>query len=83
MAKNRAYYCFCTDRRLDLLRKDALRRREVPKYDNYCRHLSTEEIQEKLAAQIPYCIRFKVGIHLFKLFLKQIISLNCSLKETG
>lgn len=57
-----AYYCFCNDRRLSLLRKDAIRRREVPKYDNRCRFLTKEETEEKLNSSDSYCIRFKVII---------------------
>lgn len=55
-----AYYCFCTERRLDLLRKDALKARQVPKYDNRCRHLTPVQIAEKLANQDTFCIRFKL-----------------------
>lgn len=32
-----AYHCFCSDRRLDLLKKEAIKSREIPKYDNRCR----------------------------------------------
>lgn len=32
-----AYHCFCTERRLELLKKEALKARQVPKYDNRCR----------------------------------------------
>ncbi|XP_064455305.1 nondiscriminating glutamyl-tRNA synthetase EARS2, mitochondrial-like isoform X2 [Ornithodoros turicata] len=52
-----AYKCFCTDTRLQLIRKDALRNRQIPKYDNRCRHLpprSTENSEE------PYVIRLKL-----------------------
>lgn len=55
-----AYRCFCTDHRLDLLKREALRLREVPKYDNKCRHLSKEDLEDKLRRGEPYCIRFKV-----------------------
>ncbi|XP_014262047.1 probable glutamate--tRNA ligase, mitochondrial isoform X2 [Cimex lectularius] len=55
-----AYYCFCTEKRLDLLRKDALRNRQVPKYDNHCRHLSKEEIKSKLLSNADRCVRFKL-----------------------
>ena len=51
---------FVLQRRLELVRKDALRRRETPKYDNKCRHLHPEEVQENLSKNIPYCVRFKV-----------------------
>lgn len=55
------YRCFCTDRRLNLLRKEAIRKQEIPKYDNRCRHLSSEEIKKNLDEEKPSCIRFKVG----------------------
>lgn len=44
-----AYYCFCTERRLELLRRDAMRANEIPKYDNRCRHLHPDKVAEKLA----------------------------------
>uniref|UniRef100_A0A1B6KEA1 Nondiscriminating glutamyl-tRNA synthetase EARS2, mitochondrial n=1 Tax=Graphocephala atropunctata TaxID=36148 RepID=A0A1B6KEA1_9HEMI len=55
-----AYYCFCTQHRLELLRKDALRRRQVPRYDNRCRNLTKEEIQEKLTLGVERCVRLKL-----------------------
>ncbi|KAF6207077.1 hypothetical protein GE061_018316 [Apolygus lucorum] len=58
--RNAAYYCFCTENRLELLRKDALRNRKVPKYDNHCRHLSSDEVKAKLASGLSKCVRFKL-----------------------
>ncbi|XP_017128289.1 probable glutamate--tRNA ligase, mitochondrial [Drosophila elegans] len=58
-----AYRCFCTERRLDLLRKEALRTRQVPRYDNKCRHLTAAEIDSLLAKGAPHCIRFKLTEH--------------------
>jgi glutamyl-tRNA synthetase len=55
-----AYHCFCTTHRLDLLRKEALARGEIPKYDNRCRHLSTEDVNARLRAGTPSVIRFKL-----------------------
>ncbi|KAL6260909.1 hypothetical protein P5V15_008438 [Pogonomyrmex californicus] len=55
-----AYYCFCTEKRLHLLRKEAMRCGQVPKYDNRCRHFSKDEIKEMLKKNLPYCIRFKL-----------------------
>lgn len=54
------YHCFCTDLRLDLLRREALKARQVPRYDNRCRHLSEAEVGERLERGDDYCIRFKV-----------------------
>ncbi|EDW99617.1 probable glutamate--tRNA ligase, mitochondrial [Drosophila yakuba] len=58
-----AYRCFCTERRLDLLRKEALRTRQVPRYDNKCRHLTPAEVDSLLAKETPHCIRFKLTDH--------------------
>lgn len=55
-----AYYCFCTEKRLELLRREAVRVREVPKYDNRCRSLDPAQVTDKLSQGVPHCIRFKV-----------------------
>lgn len=55
-----AYYCFCTEKRLELLRKEAMKCRQVPKYDNRCRHFTKEEVKEMLRKNSTYCIRFKL-----------------------
>lgn len=52
-----AYYCFCTEKRLETLRKEALEANEIPKYDNRCRHLTPLQVAEKLANNDPMCIR--------------------------
>ncbi|KAF7992989.1 hypothetical protein HCN44_005770 [Aphidius gifuensis] len=56
-----AYYCFCTERRLELLKKEAQKTRQISKYDNHCRHHDKETINEKLNNGQSYCIRFKLG----------------------
>ncbi|CAH0406211.1 unnamed protein product [Chilo suppressalis] len=56
-----AYKCFCTERRLNLIRRDAVRSQRIPKYDNRCRTLSADDIKEKINSGIPYCIRFKLS----------------------
>lgn len=58
-----AYHCFCSERRLDLLRKEAARSRQVNKYDRKCLALSKEELDEKLHANQPHTIRFKLSPH--------------------
>ncbi|XP_029039907.1 probable glutamate--tRNA ligase, mitochondrial isoform X1 [Osmia bicornis bicornis] len=56
-----AYYCFCTKDRLQLLRREAIKCGQVPRYDNRCRHLSQDEVKQKLNKGDPYCIRFKLS----------------------
>ncbi|XP_022658614.1 probable glutamate--tRNA ligase, mitochondrial isoform X1 [Varroa destructor] len=55
-----AYRCFCSAHRLDLIRKDAQRRRAIPKYDNKCRHLTAKEGAELIAKGTPHVVRFKL-----------------------
>ncbi len=54
--KGEAYYCFCTQERLDSLKK-TVNGEEIMVYDKHCLSLSKEEIEEKLAAGVPYVIR--------------------------
>ena len=55
-----AYYCFCTREELDERRQEAAKRGETFKYDKHCLHLSREEREAKLAAGVPYVIRFNM-----------------------
>ncbi|XP_077283072.1 putative glutamate--tRNA ligase, mitochondrial [Arctopsyche grandis] len=56
-----AYRCFCSDKRMDLLRREALRSQQIPKYDNKCRKLTQEDINDKINNGQSYCIRFKLS----------------------
>lgn len=55
-----AYPCFCSEKRLNLLKKEALRTRQVPKYDNKCRNMPKEEVDIRLNRKEKHCVRFKV-----------------------
>lgn len=57
-----AYYCFCDKDRLDEVRKIQEASHIAPMYDRHCRNLSKEEIEEKLAAGVPYVIRQKMPL---------------------
>ncbi|XP_030589705.1 nondiscriminating glutamyl-tRNA synthetase EARS2, mitochondrial [Archocentrus centrarchus] len=63
-----AYYCFCSAQRLELLKKEALRSGQTPRYDNRCRHLRADQVQEKLAQGAPHVIRFRLeeGVEPFQ-----------------
>lgn len=52
-----AYYCFCTEKRLETLRNEAIQANEIAKYDNRCRHLTPVQVAQKLANNDPMCIR--------------------------
>ncbi|HOX96219.1 MAG TPA: glutamate--tRNA ligase [Candidatus Woesebacteria bacterium] len=51
-----AYYCFCSEERLEELHK----KDQYAKYDRHCRNLSAEEIKTKLDSGAPFVIRAKI-----------------------
>ena len=55
--KGLAYYCFCTQERLNNLRVAQKATKQLPRYDQHCLHLSKEEIQKNLDNKVPYTIR--------------------------
>ena len=54
--KGEAYYCFCDKERLATLNR-VVAGKEINVYDKHCLSLSKEEVEEKLAAGVPYVIR--------------------------
>uniref|UniRef100_A0A4W6GBG3 Nondiscriminating glutamyl-tRNA synthetase EARS2, mitochondrial n=1 Tax=Lates calcarifer TaxID=8187 RepID=A0A4W6GBG3_LATCA len=68
LESGQAYYCFCSPQRLELLKKAALRSGETPRYDNRCRHLRVDQVQEKLAQGTAHVIRFRLeeGVEPFQ-----------------
>lgn len=40
LAEGKAYYCYCTEEEVEARRKEALARKELPKYDGRCRRRS-------------------------------------------
>ena len=54
--KGEAYYCFCTQERLESLKK-TVNGEEIMTYDKHCLHLSKEEVEANLAPGKPFVIR--------------------------
>ena len=54
--KGEAYYCFCTQERLNSLKK-TVNGEEIMVYDKHCLHLSKEEVEANLKAGMPFVIR--------------------------
>jgi glutamyl-tRNA synthetase len=52
-----AHYCFCSEEEIEAQRKEADSLGISFKFDDPCKHLSKEEVQEKLDAGEPYVIR--------------------------
>lgn len=44
-----AYYCFCSETRLDEIRREQIALKKPPMYDRLCRKLADSEVKEKLA----------------------------------
>ena len=58
VAKGYAYYCFCTQERLQEMHDE----NGIGGYDRHCRDLSPEEIQQHLDRGDPYVIRQKMPL---------------------
>ncbi len=56
-----AYKCFCSNERLEALRKEQLSRGKMPRYDGRCRSLSEQEITRMESTGLRPAIRFRVG----------------------
>jgi glutamyl/glutaminyl-tRNA synthetase len=60
LARGAAYRCFCSEKRLELLRKEAARSRAPNRYDGKCAQLAAAEIAEKMERGVPHTVRFKL-----------------------
>ena len=80
VAQGDAYYCFCDKERLDEMKAVQKSSNSVSKYDRHCLHLSKEEIEEKLAAGVPYVIRQRIpdsGTITFNDEIRGSITVDC------
>ena len=55
-----AFYCFCTADRLERVRREQQRNKQLPKYDGHCLGLTDSEVKRRIARGDPYVIRLKV-----------------------
>lgn len=58
LQEKKAYRCFCTPEELEAKKKRSEAMGIPPVYDGKCRHLSQDEIDEKLKSNTPHTIRF-------------------------
>jgi glutamyl-tRNA synthetase len=54
---NNAFYCFCTEERLESLRQDQQANKQQPGYDGHCQALSLDEVKQNLDRGKPHVIR--------------------------
>ncbi len=62
LEEGKAYRCFCSESRLERVRKLREQNKLPSGYDRKCRNLTKEEIDEHLANGDPYVIRLKVPL---------------------
>jgi len=59
--EGKCYKCFCSEERLEKLRKEQLSKGKMPRYDGRCRSLSAAEITGMESSGLHPVIRFHVG----------------------
>ncbi|PIS23006.1 glutamate--tRNA ligase [candidate division WWE3 bacterium CG08_land_8_20_14_0_20_40_13] len=58
--RGHAYYCFCSQERIDALREEQEKNHLPPMYDGFCKKLTSDEIQQKIANGEKYVIRMRI-----------------------
>jgi nondiscriminating glutamyl-tRNA synthetase len=58
--RGKAYKCFCSPERLEVLRQEQLSRGKMPRYDGRCRSLSAEEVSKRESEGQRAALRFWV-----------------------
>jgi nondiscriminating glutamyl-tRNA synthetase len=56
-----AYYCFCTEERLERMRQEQIAKKLQPKYDGKCRDIPHHQAKD-LAKEKPYVIRMRIPL---------------------
>ena len=59
--EGKAYKCFCSEERLEKLRKEQLSKGKMPRYDGRCCSLSQEETAHLESSGLRPVLRFRVG----------------------
>ena len=60
ISKGYAYYCFCSQERLDKIRKEQQKQKKQPRYDRKCLNLDIEESRKRIKDGEKYVIRLKM-----------------------
>ncbi len=55
-----AYHCFCTSERLEAMRAAQQEKKQIPRYDRTCTHLSKEEVMQKIQSGEKFVIRMRM-----------------------
>ena len=57
-----AYLCYCSPERLEVMRREQMKRKQPPKYDGHCRYLTQQEKTQLEASGIIPVVRFKTPL---------------------
>lgn len=60
--QGKAYYCFCTQERLEEVRQKQIAAKLQPSYDRHCRDLPKDEVGRRRAAGEKHVVRMKVPL---------------------
>jgi glutamyl-tRNA synthetase len=58
--RGHAYPCFCTEERLDLVRRTQAAQHQSPRYDGHCRELAKEDAAARVAKGEKHVVRMKI-----------------------
>lgn len=62
LKEDRAYPCYCTPERLEMMRQEQIKRKQPPKYDGHCRRLTQQERTQLEASGVTPVVRFKTPL---------------------
>jgi glutamyl-tRNA synthetase len=57
--EDKAYRCYCSPQRLEMVRQEQMKRKQPPGYDRHCRDMPSEKRKEIEASGITPVVRFK------------------------
>ncbi|MFB3887457.1 MAG: glutamate--tRNA ligase [Thermodesulfobacteriota bacterium] len=61
LRESKAYKCFCSNERLEELRKEQISKGQIPRYDGRCRSLSESQISKLESEGLRPVLRFRIG----------------------
>lgn len=73
LKEGKAYYCYCTPEELQAMREEAARKGEMPRYNQHCRHLTEEELEEYKRAGRKPVIRIKMPDEAREIVINDLI----------
>ncbi len=62
LKENCAYLCYCSPERLEVMRREQMKRKQPPKYDGHCRYLTRQEKAQLEASDINPVVRFRMPL---------------------